>query len=130
MSFEHRDAHAGYTLLETLVALSIVSLFVTIVFSFLTASNFRQDRAMQSLAALEVSQAALDEYLARFPEGASSGSFPGGWNWRVNSTETRPPLPSTVDDRLTVFRIEALAWHESQPALTQTLVSYRTRINN
>jgi general secretion pathway protein I len=80
--------HAGFTLLEVLVALTVLSLSLTLIMSTLSGGLFHQQRAQALTEATLGAQSLLARVGSDLPlrTGVTDGTFSGGLTWRVQMT--------------------------------------------
>ncbi|NIO16073.1 MAG: prepilin-type N-terminal cleavage/methylation domain-containing protein [Deltaproteobacteria bacterium] len=95
----------GFSLLEVLVALAIVSLTLFLTFNINSNSISIERSVMDRLEALAEGEKLLNEELARFPDpGIRTGEIEGegfSYTYKVQVTET--PHPDALEVNVTLF---------------------------
>lgn len=78
----------GFTLIEAVVALAVLSLSLSAILALLSGSAGRVARAVERERATLLAQSVLEEALARpFEPGEREGSF-GDFRWRVRQAQS------------------------------------------
>lgn len=112
----HGDS--GFTLLEALIAITLLALAAGILQSALTGASRLGARAAGDTAALEIARAKLAAAGVATPlrEGVTEGEAAGGYRWRVSVSRRRTDLrPQTSDVQGAAAGYWATAeveWHE------------------
>jgi prepilin-type N-terminal cleavage/methylation domain-containing protein len=86
-----RRSGAGFTLIETLVALTIMSFSMSAIYSVMSGSYKAAARAKSAPVALALTRSHLDSIGRALPIqlGTASGTYPNGMTWRL-TVETLP----------------------------------------
>jgi general secretion pathway protein I len=81
----HKDGAAGFTLIEVIAALAILSLTMAAVFGVLSDSFFNQRKARDLAEATSLAQSTLARIGTEWPiaSGRSSGVTEAGYRWDV-----------------------------------------------
>lgn len=106
-AYEH-----GFTLIEMLVALAILGLSLTVLFSVFSRALAREQHDAHEAAARTLAQTLLAETTARAPLAPSqhTGTMASGFAWSV---AVSPYASSTANDVLKAARVAvAVAWDE------------------
>ena len=97
MSF-YRNSLAGFTLLEVLIALTIVGLGVVTLLQIFSLGLRLEARSMASTEAVTHGARVMDELLARrkLPEGSDSGTLGAVGRWKSQVHTRRDSSPALV----------------------------------
>ncbi|MEE8220041.1 MAG: prepilin-type N-terminal cleavage/methylation domain-containing protein [bacterium] len=119
---------AGFTLMEVLVAITILGMSLILIFAILSQSltALHVDRAYSTAVILAKSKMDEVDLLEELAEGEEGGSSPGGYRWSREITETLGQ-PEGLDERLTrLFRVRVVvSWPEGSPQRRVTLETLR-----
>lgn len=89
-----RSKTSGFSLLEALIAMSLLSFVLGITYTVALRSIQQQNSARVNYELLAMARAVLDEYVATYPTTPMSGSYKGTWVWRITETKIDPVLES------------------------------------
>ncbi len=99
------DRSRGFTLLEVLVALAILSAVMVMGYRVMTGAIAAEQRSERWTQAAVLGEALLRETVPKFPElGETTGTFPapnGDYSWKIAVVETLHPDAREVDVTVT-----------------------------
>jgi general secretion pathway protein I len=121
------QSEAGYTLIEVLVALTILSLSLAVLFGIFSQSIARIHDTEQEMAARTLAHSLLAQTNAYgSPYGEQSGSVAGGLSWRLRIA----PYPQH-DDQIAAVHVAIVSvtvtWRRSGADRSLTLTTLQTR---
>lgn len=128
----------GFTLLEVMVALSILALGIVTILELFAGSLRLGTKASQRTQAVIYAQTVMDQFFAQptLEDGEESGELPGGYVWRARVQEIYPDdeensrFPSdreAVTDFFHLKEIEvSVSWEAGQGQSVFVLRSLRT----
>lgn len=128
----------GFTLLEVMVALAILSLGIVTVLELLAGSLNIGVKSSRHTQAAIYAQNVMDQIFARttLEDGDDGGEFPGGYSWRARIQEIRPdedrsrlqPNRPNQTDFFHLKEIEVqIRWEENSGAKAFVVKSLRTQ---
>ncbi len=95
----HRSSRpdAGFTLLEVLVALTVLAISLATLFDIFSGTIRRQSGLQDERAAILLVQSKLDEVGVTLPiaDGVTEGAFENGFGWRLQ-IEAYPAAPASL----------------------------------
>ena len=119
---------AGFTLMEVLVAITILGMSLILIFAIFSQglTALHVDRAYSTAVILAKSKMDEVDLLEELAEGEEGGSSPGGYGWSREITETLGQ-PEGLDERLTrLFRVRVVvSWPEGSRQRRVTLETLR-----
>lgn len=127
-------AQRGFSLLEILVAFSVLALSLAIVMQIFSGSLRTADISRRQAQALDLAQSLIAlAGVERPPSGRqSSGTFGDGFRWFLTATPMSPvttnePFPRSADEPPTLWEIRVrVTWHEDGgPERDVTLTTLR-----
>lgn len=129
----------GFTLLEVMVALSILSLGIVTVLQLFSGSLQLGVKASRHTQAAIYAQNVMDRIFAqtRLENGEDGGEFPGGYSWRARVEELRPDedqssLKPNRPNPMDLFHLKEIEvqirWEENGGPKVFALKSLRTQI--
>ena len=131
-------ASSGFTLLEIMVALAILSLGIVTVLELLAGSLNIGVKASRHTQAAIYAQNIMDRAFAQtmLEDGEERGEFPDGYSWvarvqEVRLDDTSSRFQSNRPNQLDFFHLKEIAvqiaWEENGGAKTFTVRSLRTQ---
>lgn len=115
-----RRGTAGFTLLETLVAVAVLAMVLGGVMVTLAWSMRTQTLRLERAWLAELNRSILDAYLRQPDPAARTGSAPPDWRWRISD------VPVTQDDGTSGLRdVTVESWSERRPELVVSLSTLR-----
>jgi general secretion pathway protein I len=117
-------SQSGFTLVETLVALAIVGLSFAVLFKIISDNLDRTRHARDETVAASLVQSLLAQAQSGTPRpGAASGTFDGGYAWRL---QVSPAPGARMDWPVDAMTIAAtVSWREGGEAQSRTLTTLR-----
>ena len=114
------DRQSGFTLLETLVAMAILSIALVALFRAVAGGMQGLDRTDRSAIAVAIAASRLE---AADKDGVTSGSEPGGYVWRVDKTSyAEPGAQRSQGGLLAQWVTVSVRWQGSAVAQPSTLM--------
>ena len=115
-----KDGQSGFTLLETLVAMAILSIALVTLFRAAAGGMQGLDRTDRSAMAVAIAISRLE---AAGQDGATSGKVAGGYSWRVQMAPYGEPggLQSATGPAAHWVTV-SVNWHGSPEAQPSSLV--------
>jgi prepilin-type N-terminal cleavage/methylation domain-containing protein len=124
-----RAFRRGFTLLETLIAFSIVALIVGGLAGLFAWATAQQDSRLRRLLLAEFAVSVLEEHVATYPLMPISDTAPGGWSWAIAEEKVVPDQVTALQTQITYLQLTARVWQDAKPDLTMTastLLAIRT----
>jgi general secretion pathway protein I len=132
------SAHSGFTLLEVMVALSILALGIVTVLELFAGSLRLGVKASRHTQAALYAQNVMDRLFAQttLDDGNDGGEFPDGYSWQSRIQEIHPdddssrlqPNRANQTDFFHLKEIEVqIVWEENGGSKTFVLKSLRTQ---
>lgn len=129
----------GFTLLEVMVALSILALGIVTVLQLFSGSSQLGVKASRHTQAAIYAQNVMDRIFAqtRLENGEDGGELPGGYSWRARVDELRPDedqssLKPNRPNPMDLFHLKEIEvqirWEENGGPKVFALKSLRTQI--
>lgn len=122
-----RDGRAGFTLLEALLAMTMLSIVLTGVFAFSIRNLRAQSEASNKLELAFFSEAILDEYLVTRPALPTSGTYKGVWTWEIVETPENVLEATDFDQYFRFVRITATVSRIEDPTTRYSLSTTEAR---
>lgn len=126
-----RSAEAGFTLIEVLVAISILGMSLVLIFS-LFSQGLRALQVDQAYSeAVILAKAKMDEadLLSSLEPGAEEGDHPGGFSWGREIVEVDEPSPFALQQRTRKFKVRVeVAWKSGLRERKVALETLRTTL--
>jgi type II secretory pathway pseudopilin PulG len=110
----------GFTLLETLIAFSVMALIVGGLTGLFAWATTQQNQRFQRLLLSEFAASVLEEYAMSYPAMADTGSADGGWSWAVVEEPVTPDEGTVLGQQITYLRLTARVWRAAEPKTTVT----------
>lgn len=114
-----RAGTSGFTLLEALVSIGILSIVVVSIYGLTARSLLAQKEAELRYELALVAQGVLDEYIVTYPSMVQNGQYAGQWEWEVFESDAEPLFRTDVDDLFRFVRVTVIVEH-----LIQTEFAY------
>ena len=107
MSFDlrQRTQSRGFTLLEAMVAMALLGIVLTTVYSVSANFTRRQADARNEYELTMMARALLDEYRITYPEMATSGVYKGTWEWWISEQPQAVLEPTPYDSHFQFVKI-------------------------
>jgi general secretion pathway protein I len=108
--------HRGFTLIEVLVAFSILSLSLSVMFAILSSGSRTTQISDEYSRAVVLAESKLDELGVSFPlhDGASQGSFDSFYHWDLRMDKRlRRETSFTGDPGWNLFDVTLRVWWQS-----------------
>ena len=117
-----RRAQQGFTLIEIVIAFTILTMSTVLVVNLVTQSSTRVSRVEEHLAAMDTLETAIAvmraELAHRDLKDSYSGSPDGEYRWVAQVLETANPVASGTRQYLSLYRVRFEVYHDSErPAL-------------
>lgn len=102
-----RNRLLGFSLLETILAFSILGVVLVSVYSVIFGGFKRQALAETQYELTMMARARLDEYVATFPEMPQQGVYKDTWVWTITEERIEGLKPTSMDAYFEFFEIKA-----------------------
>ncbi|WP_395541053.1 prepilin-type N-terminal cleavage/methylation domain-containing protein [Neotabrizicola sp. sgz301269] len=122
-----RKRCAGFSLLEVLVSLAVVSLMLGAIMAILPQQAVQARVRLDRLVATEFAYSLIEEYRVTFPQMAAEGQDATGWSWRISERDYQPETPEQLGELIRYVEIEATVWRIPEMAVTLTSLVARPK---
>lgn len=117
-----RRRQQGFTLIETVIAFTILALATVVVINLVAQSSARASRVEEHFAAMDTLETAIavvrGELAQREVEDSYSGSPTGDYRWVAQVVEWVNPAANGARQHLNLYRVRFEVYHDSdQPSL-------------
>jgi general secretion pathway protein I len=124
-----REKAAGFSLLEVLVAATLMGLMLVVIMEVLTSALRAQEASRSNTQAVLAAEKVLEEYsdLRNYKEGTFQGRE-GRFDYQVRTTpQFQVPFPAFQDKRLLCYLVQVtVSWKERGQIKTLELETLRT----
>lgn len=123
-----REPDAGFTLLESLLAIVLAALILGSVYSSTSRALKMQADAVAKHEMKLVARAVMDEYLVTYPSTDRPSALGDLWSWTITERAINPEQPSPDDKFFDYFKVAVTVSASSMDLDTVTLESRIRRI--
>jgi prepilin-type N-terminal cleavage/methylation domain-containing protein len=116
-----RNPTSGFTLLETLVALTIAALCVTTVLLVSIQLQTREADTLRRARLTEFALGVLDIYRVLGPKMGLDGARPGGWVWSLKERPYTEGVEAARAYRIVYLEVDATVFNREAPDLRVSL---------
>ena len=126
-----RGDEAGFTLIEVLVAMSILGMSIVLIFSLFSQGlrALQIDQAYSEAVILAKSKLDEADLLSSLEPGVEEGDHSGGLSWSREIQEVADPSPFALERRTRKFRVRVeVAWKSGLSERKVALETLRTTL--
>lgn len=126
-SSNRRSGKSGFTLLETLIAFTIITMVIVGGYVAVSWSLARELRAADSYSLTEFAHAMLTQYIVTYPDTAAQGHYKNALAWRI--AEEPHPVDGLAELGLDIHyrEIDIVVWRVNVPNNTVELSAITAR---
>ena len=122
-SDQTRSRVLGFSLLETILAFSILVVVLISIYSVVFGGFKRQTLAETQYELTMMARAVLDEYVVTYPEMPREGIYKDMWVWTITEERVEGLRPTSMDAYFEFFEIKAQVGLADAPQGTMQTLS-------